>query len=59
MDIVDAVESRRSIRAFRPDPVDPAIIRRVLARAAGEHAPVNNFPVARAPLEAFVRFHGI
>ena len=34
MDIVDAVESRRSIRAFRPDPVDPAIIRRVLARAA-------------------------
>lgn len=34
MDVKEAVESRRSIRAFLPDPVDPAVIRRVLQGAA-------------------------
>ncbi|MGE0774167.1 MAG: nitroreductase [Sphingomonadaceae bacterium] len=34
MDVREAVSSRRSIRAFLPDPVDPAIIRCVLENAA-------------------------
>jgi len=34
MDIAEAVDSRRSVRGFLPDPVDPAVIRRVLERAA-------------------------
>ena len=31
--VTEAVASRRSIRAFLPDPVDPAILREVLAKA--------------------------
>jgi len=33
IDVAEAVESRRSIRAFLPDPVDINIVRRVLERA--------------------------
>lgn len=34
MDVAEAVASRRSIRAFLPDPVAPDVIRRVLTTAA-------------------------
>ncbi len=34
MQVNEAVASRRSVRGFLPDPVDPALIRRVLERAA-------------------------
>ncbi|MFT4256899.1 MAG: nitroreductase [Pseudoxanthomonas sp.] len=34
MDIVEAVESRRSVRAFLDRPVDPDVLRRVVERAA-------------------------
>lgn len=34
MDVSAAVDSRISCRAFRPDPVDPALLRELLARAA-------------------------
>lgn len=34
MDVSEAIASRKSVRRFRPDPVDPQAIRRVLAQAA-------------------------
>ncbi len=34
MKVSEAVESRKSVRQFLPDPVDPAVIRAVLERAA-------------------------
>jgi nitroreductase len=34
MDVSEAVASRRSVRGFLPDPVDGAVIRRVVERAA-------------------------
>lgn len=37
MNVSDAVKSRKSVRQFLPDPVDSAVIREVLAKAA--HAP--------------------
>lgn len=33
MELFDAIRARRSIRAYRPDPVDPAVLRRVLDAA--------------------------
>ncbi len=33
MDVSQAVASRRSVRQFRPDPVDPEVLRRVLTKA--------------------------
>jgi nitroreductase len=34
MDVIDAVLKRRSVRAFRPDPVDGAVVRALLETAA-------------------------
>lgn len=34
MNVTEAVRSRKSVRQFLPDPVDPAVIREVLANAA-------------------------
>ena len=34
MDVSEAVMSRRSVRGFLPDPVDPALLRRILETAA-------------------------
>ena len=34
MNVTDAVTSRRSVRGFLPDPVDPALLRRILTTAA-------------------------
>ncbi|MFZ1681095.1 MAG: nitroreductase [Rhizobiaceae bacterium] len=42
--VEDAIAARRSIRAFRPDPVDPAIIRRILEVAARAPSGTNMQP---------------
>ena len=34
MDVIDAVNRRMSVRAFRPDPVDAALVRELLEAAA-------------------------
>lgn len=39
-----AIESRRAIRAFLPDPVDPALVRRLLALAACSPSGTNMQP---------------
>ena len=54
--VSEAVASRRSVRGFLPDPVDPAVIRRVLERASrapsgGNLQPWHIDVVAGAPLD--------
>ncbi|WP_448585722.1 nitroreductase [Thermaurantiacus sp.] len=56
MKVSEAVATRRSVRGFRPDPVDPAIIRRIVAAAArapsgGNLQPWHIDVLAGAPLE--------
>lgn len=58
MDVSEAVASRRSVRGFLDRPVDPAILRRVLARAAAAPSGGNTQPwvihvVAGGALAAF------
>ncbi len=42
--VEDAIAGRRSIRAFRPDPVDPAIVRRILEVSARAPSGTNMQP---------------
>ncbi len=57
MTVTDAMARRRSIRAFRPDAVDPAVLRRVLATAqrapsGGNLQPWQAVAVTGAPWDA-------
>jgi len=57
MDVIDAVNRRMSVRAFKPDPVDSAIVRELLETAArapsgGNLQPWRVQAVAGEPLEA-------
>jgi len=57
MNVADAVRARRSVRAFLPDPVDPALVRRLAVEAARAPSNGNTQPwhvdlVCGAPLEA-------
>ncbi|HWU80280.1 MAG TPA: nitroreductase [Caulobacter sp.] len=57
MDVIDAVNRRMSVRAFKPDPVDGAIVRELLEAAArapsgGNLQPWRVQAVAGEPLEA-------
>lgn len=56
MNVSDAVRARRSVRAFLPDPVDPALVRRLAVEAARAPSNGNTQPwhvdlVFGAPLE--------
>lgn len=63
MDALNAIFTRRSIRAFRPDPVDPDALRTILegamhAASAGNQQPWRFVVIQdRAMLEAIAREH--
>lgn len=57
MDVIDAVNRRMSVRAFKPDPVDAAVVRELLELAArapsgGNLQPWRVQAVSGAPLKA-------
>lgn len=57
MDLLQAVEARKSIRGFKPDPVPQAVIAELLSAALCTPSPVNTQPweitvLTGAPLEA-------
>ena len=57
MDVTEAVNSRRSVRAYQDKPVDPAILRRVLEKAqrspsGGNTQPWNATILTGAPMQA-------
>ena len=57
MDVLDAVNRRMSVRAFKADPVDPALLRELLEASArapsgGNLQPWRVQAIAGAPLEA-------
>jgi nitroreductase len=59
MDVLDAVNRRMSVRAFKPDPVDGAVVRDLLEAAArapsgGNLQPWRVQAVAGAPLKALM-----
>src|SRR5512136_2370875 len=57
MDIIESLEKRQSIRAFKPDPVPPTILRELMERSLrapswGNTQPWDFFVVAGSKLEA-------
>ncbi|HTX51471.1 MAG TPA: nitroreductase family protein, partial [Caulobacteraceae bacterium] len=58
MDVAGAVRKRMSVRAFKPDPVPGALVRRLISEAAyapsgGNLQPWRVYALAGAPLAEF------